>query len=265
MDVLKVALPAILNNVVMILTEVINNVFIGNIDEPAKLAGVGLATMTVNLVGLAITFGFNTAMEAHIQHALQDGRPELCGLTRNRGKYLVTLLFFPIICLLLPGRQVLIMLGQSQSMALYFQEYVFAFLPVAYMSCICDCQLRLLSNFGKTRISYACSAIGIVVHLLGCWITLSVLNMGIYGTAVSGTVAYLVMYCVMLAYGSFQDDLKNVLVFPDRTTFCCPVNGLWDYIKISGRTTTTTILDCFAWELMLLQAGFLTVDKQASQ
>jgi len=123
---------------------------------------------------------------------------------------------------------------------------------VAYLSCICDCQLRLLLNFGKTKISYICSFVGLVVHLIGCSLFVNKMGKGIYGTAVSGTFSYFIMYTIMIVYGSYQEDLKEVLVFPDSRTFCCPINGLYDYIKISGKTTITTILDCIVWHLMLL-------------
>jgi len=95
----------------MILIEVINNVFIGNINEPAKLAGVGLATMTINLMGLAITFGFNNSMDSLIKKAKEEGQLQQCGLIRNRGMFLVTILFIPITGILIPGKSFLIAIG----------------------------------------------------------------------------------------------------------------------------------------------------------
>lgn len=117
--------------------------------------------------------------------------------------FLVTILFIPIMGILIPGRPFLVAIGQSKEMAMYFEKYAFTFLPVAYLSCICDCQLRLLSNFGKTKISYICSAVGLVLHLIGCSLFVNKMGKGIYGTAVSGTFSYLIMFAIMTIYGAY--------------------------------------------------------------
>ena len=60
---LKIAVPAIVTNLIGFATVVTNGVFAGRMDEPIKLASVGLASVCVNLMVLSILLGLNCAQE----------------------------------------------------------------------------------------------------------------------------------------------------------------------------------------------------------
>ena len=45
------------------LVESTNAIFIGHLNDPAKLAGVGLGNLIINMFGTAVTFGMNGALE----------------------------------------------------------------------------------------------------------------------------------------------------------------------------------------------------------
>ena len=64
--ILILAFPAILNNLVRMLMLVVNIIFIGYLNNPALVAGVGLGNMTINIFGLAIIMGFNTVLDTLI-------------------------------------------------------------------------------------------------------------------------------------------------------------------------------------------------------
>jgi Na+-driven multidrug efflux pump len=49
---------------------VINIIYIGTLKNSAILAGVGLGNMTINLCGLSILFGFNSAIESLVSRAV---------------------------------------------------------------------------------------------------------------------------------------------------------------------------------------------------
>ena len=64
--ILKLAIPAILNNIVRISMEVINLSMIGHLNNPAMVAGVGMGNMTINMLGLSLIMGFNSALDTLI-------------------------------------------------------------------------------------------------------------------------------------------------------------------------------------------------------
>ena len=58
--------PAVAMNMTMMMGEITNLIFIGHLNDPALIAGVGLGNMTMNLCANAIIMGLNTAMDTFI-------------------------------------------------------------------------------------------------------------------------------------------------------------------------------------------------------
>ena len=48
------------------LSEFINTIFVGHLNDPAKLAGVGLGNMTLNILGMSVILGMNGALETFV-------------------------------------------------------------------------------------------------------------------------------------------------------------------------------------------------------
>lgn len=46
--------------------ELINLSLIGKLNDPAMVAGVGLGNMTINMVGMSVIMGFNSALDTLI-------------------------------------------------------------------------------------------------------------------------------------------------------------------------------------------------------
>lgn len=117
--ILHLAIPAILNNVVRMLMEVINLSMIGHLNNPAMVAGVGMGNMTINMLGLSIIVGFNSALDTLISQSAGAGKLELCGVFRNRGMFFVCLLLIPITCILLHSYDILVAIGQHPEVAIH--------------------------------------------------------------------------------------------------------------------------------------------------
>ena len=49
--ILQIAIPTMVSTIFSKLTEIINLIYAGHLNDPAKLAGVGLANMTLNVFG----------------------------------------------------------------------------------------------------------------------------------------------------------------------------------------------------------------------
>lgn len=46
--------------------ELINLSLIGMLNEPAMVAGVGMGNMTINMIGMSVIVGFNSALDTLI-------------------------------------------------------------------------------------------------------------------------------------------------------------------------------------------------------
>lgn len=122
--ILRLAIPAILNNVVRMLMEVINLSMIGQLGNPAMVAGVGMGNMTINMIGLSVIIGFNSALDTLISQGAGAGKLELCGVFRNRGMFFVCILFIPISIILNYSYEILVAIGQHKDVSEFSQQYI---------------------------------------------------------------------------------------------------------------------------------------------
>jgi Na+-driven multidrug efflux pump len=58
--------PAVAMNVATMAGEIINLIFIGQLNDPALIAGVGLGNMTLNLCANSVIVGLNSALDTFI-------------------------------------------------------------------------------------------------------------------------------------------------------------------------------------------------------
>mgnify|MGYP006114476333 CR=1 FL=1 len=65
-NVIRLTIPSSLSAVVGMFCALMNLSFIGYLNDPAMLAGVGLGNMTNNLCALSIILGFNSALDTLI-------------------------------------------------------------------------------------------------------------------------------------------------------------------------------------------------------
>ena len=109
--IFRLAVPACLGAMVGMVTEILNLSFIGSLNNPAMMAGVGLGNMTVNISALSFVYGFNAALDTLVSQAVGAGKIEQVSVYLNRGRFIMTLLFVPITLFLLNSKQILIKLG----------------------------------------------------------------------------------------------------------------------------------------------------------
>ena len=61
-NIAAIAVPVIIGQFFSLFVELINVAYIGHLNDPAKVAGVGLGNMYVNIFCLSIVFGLNGAI-----------------------------------------------------------------------------------------------------------------------------------------------------------------------------------------------------------
>ena len=93
-----------------LLVQLSNTYFIGNLNEPTLLGGVGMGNMLINVLSFAVIQGLNGALETFVSQAFGAGKFEQCGVYLNRAKYVATLIMIPIIIIYIFSDKILIAL-----------------------------------------------------------------------------------------------------------------------------------------------------------
>ena len=107
----KISIPTVatcsLNNFVMFVTVV----FAGRLDDPSKLAGVGLGITIGQILCFSIMTGLNGALDTLVSQTYGFGELRLCAALFNRGLLILTLVFIPLAVLLCFVEPLMLKLG----------------------------------------------------------------------------------------------------------------------------------------------------------
>ena len=70
------AIPLVVGMLLFLFIQLINTWFIGNLNEPKVMAGVGMGNMLINVLFFALTEGLNGALETFVSQSYGAGKYE---------------------------------------------------------------------------------------------------------------------------------------------------------------------------------------------
>ena len=110
---LELAIPAVFCTFMMMIQEMVNLVYVGHLENAAKLAAVGLGNAIQNMIGISIIVGMNGALNSLVSQAGGAGNLDLCIMYLHRSKIVMTLCLIPIGILILNSESLLLVMGQD--------------------------------------------------------------------------------------------------------------------------------------------------------
>ena len=100
------------------LTVLVSAIYAGHMNDPVKLAAVGLANVSCNIMIDSIMVGLNSAQETLTSQAFGAGNLRLCGVYLNRGHFILLAFFIPLAVLpSLYMDDILLAIGQDPEVA----------------------------------------------------------------------------------------------------------------------------------------------------
>ena len=107
----RVALPAIVTMWFSVLMKVVSMLFLGNTNDSAKIAGIGLSNMYTNVVCQSLMLGLNGGIATLAAQAYGAKNLRKCGIYLNRGRLIVLIAFAPMAVALLNCENFLILIN----------------------------------------------------------------------------------------------------------------------------------------------------------
>ena len=129
----KLAVPAVVTNIMAFQAPLVNSVFAGRMNDPTKLAAVGLSSVINNLMMLSLMIGLNSAQETLTSQAFGHGNIRLCGVYLNRGRFILIAFFIPLATI--PccfAESILLGLGQDPEVSRLTQIQIWYGLPAIF-------------------------------------------------------------------------------------------------------------------------------------
>ena len=114
-EIVSVIFPATLATILQFIQETVNLIFIGNLNDPAKLAAVGMGNIFLNMFAVGQYTGLNSSLEVLVSQAFGSGKLDLCGIYLQRGRQMVFLYFVPLFIVLALSGKILRLFDQDES------------------------------------------------------------------------------------------------------------------------------------------------------
>ncbi|CAH8677088.1 unnamed protein product [Schistosoma rodhaini] len=195
----QLAIPITITSLVAFLSGPMGLIFCGQLGKTA-LATVGLANSIFNVAGLAVITGLLTAVDTLFSQIFGSSNKGLMGIHLQRAIVISFIMCMPSWSLYLCIEPILLGLKQNPLMAKKASEYLLYMIPGLYFAAIG----QILTKYVQTQNRvYIPLAIGILTNCFNAslhYILLFVYKIGIIGSAISQSSAYLFQCICYLPY-----------------------------------------------------------------
>ncbi|XP_006877493.1 PREDICTED: multidrug and toxin extrusion protein 2 [Chrysochloris asiatica] len=191
--------PLFLFQVLTFLIYVVSSVFCGHLGK-VELASVTLAVAFVNVCGVSVGFGLASACDTLMSQSFGSHNKTNVGVILQRGTLILLLSCFPCWALFLNTEQLLLLLRQDRAVSRLTQDYVTIFipaLPAIFLYCL---MAKYLQNQGIIWPEVLSGIVGNCVNALANYTLVSVLNLGVRGSAYANTISQFLQTIFLFLY-----------------------------------------------------------------
>ena len=110
-NLVKLAVPCTVCLLMGIMQENVDFYFIGHLQDPAIVAGLGIANMLINVSGQSMAMGMNGALDTLASSAYGSGNMVLCGVYLNRSRLVIHIFSVPLLVMLSNTEFIMVCLG----------------------------------------------------------------------------------------------------------------------------------------------------------
>ena len=172
-------------------------------DDPTKLAAVGLSGVIVVIMVLSMLIGLNSAQETLTSQAFGHGNLRLCGIYLNRGRFILLAFYIPFAAIAAAfSEKILVAFGQDEEVSHLTNVYVWAALPAVIFYSQYDLYKRWLACQRITFVPMVAMFIGTSLHVPFCYLYVKYFDLGLIGLGVASSSKDLIILISVMIYGN---------------------------------------------------------------
>lgn len=182
--------------------------YAAKLNDPAKLAGLGLATEFLLSTALYVVIGMTGACETLVAQAFGAKKLALCGNYLNRAWLINTLLLIPIFLLLIFTKPLLGLLGQDAAVIEHANTFILAAMPSVYFWSQNDLLKRFLSCLNTTWVPMIAQVVASCLHILWCELFVVKWGWDLVGLGLAESLTSFLLLGTTMAYAYFQPEIR---------------------------------------------------------
>jgi multidrug resistance protein, MATE family len=172
----------------------------------------------------------------------------------------MTLVYIPLAIVLSFSEKILIALGQDALVARYAHDYIIPMIPAMFFLGLFDLSRRFLTCLQYSQAPMVAQVVSAIMHLLICLFYVGPHDAGVQGLGIATLISYFAMYIFTEIYACCIRDISKAIFWPNKDTF----TGLSEYLSISLPSIVMLVAEGWAFNVMGIFAGLISVTDQAS-
>ncbi|XP_060059163.1 multidrug and toxin extrusion protein 1-like isoform X3 [Erinaceus europaeus] len=198
-ELLTLAVPAFLAQLMVFLISFISSVFCGHLGK-LELDAVTLAIAVINVTGVSVGFGLSSACDTLISQTYGSRNLKHVGVILQRGVLVLLLCCFPCWALFLNTQHILLLFGQDPDVSRLTQTYVTIFIPALPATFLYTLQVKYLLNQGIILPQIVTGIAANFINALTNYLLLHQLHLGVMGSALANTVSQFFLALLLFLY-----------------------------------------------------------------
>lgn len=259
-DVVKMAVPLILQQLSIYITSPIALMFCGHLGKIA-LDSVALANSFANVFGISLAVGMGAACDTLFSQVYGSGKTLKMGVVLQRSFCILFLTLLVSISILINIEAISLILGQDPEVSWWTGQYILAFLPGIVFFFGFTCVMKFIQNQNHIVPTLVIGLLANITNVICHYLLIYVAEMDIIGSAIAQSLTYFVMLSLSIIYIIVSGLHKTS--WGGWSTESLEAWGQFAYLGISG--ILMTCIEWWSFEAGIILAGLIGTTELGAQ
>ncbi|XP_031115122.1 protein DETOXIFICATION 40-like [Ipomoea triloba] len=251
-NLFRLAAPAIIVYLLNNVTSMSTQIFCGHLGN-LQLAAASLGNDGIQLLAYGVMLGMGSAVETLCGQAYGAHKYEMLGIYLQRSTILLMLTGLPLMATYLFSKQILLLLGESKTVASASALFVYGLIPQIFAYAANFPIQKFLQSQSIVNPSAYISGATLILHIFLTWLVLYVWDWGLLGGALVLSLSWWIIVGAQFGYILCSKKCRRTWSGFSWLAF----SGLWDFFKLSLASAVMLCLETWYYQIMVLVAGLL--------
>ncbi|CAH9093518.1 unnamed protein product [Cuscuta epithymum] len=251
-NLFRLAIPAIIVYLLNNVTSMSTQIFCGHLGT-LQLAAASLGNNGIQVLAYGVMLGMGSAVETLCGQAYGANKYEMLGIYLQRSTILLMLAGLPLLLLYIFSKQILLLLGESKSVASASALFVYGLIPQIFAYAAIFPIQKFLQSQSIVSPSAYISGVTLVSHIALTWVILYVLGWGLLGAALVLSFSWWIIVVAQFVYILKSKRCEKTWRGFSLSAF----SGLWNFFKLSIASGVMLCLEMWYFQILVLIAGLL--------
>uniref|UniRef100_A0A0E0AE53 Protein DETOXIFICATION n=1 Tax=Oryza glumipatula TaxID=40148 RepID=A0A0E0AE53_9ORYZ len=252
------AAPLVACSLLQYSLQVVSVMFAGHLGE-LSLSGASVASSFANVTGFSVLLGMGSALDTFCGQSYGAKQYDMLGTHAQRAIFVLMLMGVPLAFVLAFAGQILIALGQNPEISSEAGLYAVWLIPGLFAYGLLQCLTKFLQTQNIVHPLVVCSGATLVIHILLCWVMVHCFDLGNRGAALSISLSYWFNVILLAIYVKVSEVGRRS--WPGWSREALKLKDVNMYLRLAIPSTFMTCLEYWAFEMVVLLAGFLPNPK----